>query len=206
MAETVRLTADVVLLAERDGELVVLLIRRGWDPYGGCWALPGGHVDPGEEVDDAARRELFEETGLAAARLDLVGVYSAPDRDPRGRYVTFAYVGFVHGAVADPTAGDDAHDAQWLSVADLLDEVIDERLVLAFDHAQILADARRVVCEDAEHEDIVWSAALVRDVTTNVLGSLVVSGVLREDVDPAEVRDAVAAALAAAGIQEGAVR
>lgn len=200
--ETVRLTADVVLLAERDGELVVLLIRRGWDPYGGCWALPGGHVDPGEEVADAARRELAEETGLTAYHLDLVGVYGAPGRDPRGRYVTWAYVGFVSGDVADPTAGDDARDARWVPVA----SVLTDPRGLAFDHAQILADARRVVCEDAEHEDIVWSAALVRDVTSNVLGSLLTSGVMREDADPTEVRVAVAAALAAAGIQEGAVR
>ncbi|WP_435061907.1 NUDIX domain-containing protein [Amycolatopsis thermoflava] len=136
--EMARLTADVVLLGERaDGELCVLLVRRGWEPFQGCWALPGGHVDAGEDTQAAARRELAEETGLQARSLDLVAVYAAPGRDPRGRYVTFAYTGSVPGSLPVPTAGDDASEARWWS----LSEVARWPERVAFDHWQIIADA-----------------------------------------------------------------
>jgi 8-oxo-dGTP diphosphatase len=134
--EVTRLTADVVLLATReDGQRCVLLIRRGWAPYMGRWALPGGHVDAGEQTVAAARRELLEETGLDVGSLDLVGVYAAPGRDPRGRYVTFAYAATLIGPPPMPTAGDDAAEACWWPVVDVAPEQ------MAFDHDQILADA-----------------------------------------------------------------
>lgn len=134
--ETARLTADVVLLAEDAGQRWVLLIRRGWDPYAGRWALPGGHVDAGERTDAAARRELLEETGLSAPGLALVGVYAAPGRDPRGRYVTFAYTATITGPPPTPTAGDDATAARWWPLTELF--AGPDRM--AFDHAAILAD------------------------------------------------------------------
>jgi 8-oxo-dGTP diphosphatase len=134
--EDARLTADVVALADVDGDRHVLLIRRGWAPFAGLWALPGGHVDPGEDTEAAARRELAEETGLPAAQLtlDLVGVYGQPGRDPRGRYVTYAYRAELPVAVV-PAADNDATDARWIPVRQALDEG------LAFDHADILTAA-----------------------------------------------------------------
>jgi len=134
--ETARLTADVVALSMAGPTSItphVLLIRRGWPPYTGLWALPGGHVDPGETTEAAAVRELAEETGLRAelADLDLVGVYAEPDRDPRGRYVTWAYAVWLPDTPV-PTAGDDATAARWIPVAQALADG------LAFDHAQIL--------------------------------------------------------------------
>jgi 8-oxo-dGTP diphosphatase len=132
--ETVRLTADVVLLTPSRH---VLLIQRGWDPYKGYWALPGGHVDPGEKTVAAAHRELAEETGLVVESLDLVGVYADPGRDPRGRYVTFAYVG-VGDVRYVLTAGDDAVDALWWPLEKLV------RHAIAFDHYRIIEDAVRV--------------------------------------------------------------
>ena len=136
--ETARLTADVVLLATRDdGQRCVLLIRRGWDPHAGCWALPGGHVDAGEHTAAAARRELAEETGLHVHALNLVGVYAAPDRDPRGRYVTFAYTTTLADLPPAPTAGDDATEASWWPIS----ELVYGRAEVAFDHYQILSDA-----------------------------------------------------------------
>ncbi|MEU3901619.1 NUDIX hydrolase [Streptomyces sp. NPDC045251] len=128
--EAIRYTADVVLFAVGH----VLLIERGWDPYEGCWALPGGHVDAGETSVAAAARELEEEAGIAVPVADLrqVGAFDAPDRDPRGRYVSVAYTATLPAPVA-PTAGDDATAARWWPLDALPD--------LAFDHADILAAA-----------------------------------------------------------------
>ncbi|MDX5569537.1 NUDIX hydrolase [Streptomyces sp. ID05-04B] len=134
--ETIRYTADTVLLTpnRRAGSLPfdVLLIERGWAPFEGAWALPGGHVDVGETSRAAAARELAEETGVDVdpSILRQLGVYDGPDRDPRGRYVTVAYVAIVDRAV--PTAGDDARAARWWPLNNLPQ--------LAFDHADILAD------------------------------------------------------------------
>lgn len=137
--ETVRLTADAVVFGERDRQLYVLLILRGWDPYEGYWALPGGHVDAGEITAAAAHRELHEETGLSVGVLTQVEAYADPGRDPRGRYVTFAYTTLLNHTPR-PTAGDDAARAEWV----LVDEALAEGIVLAFDHKQIIADALRV--------------------------------------------------------------
>lgn len=126
--ETIRYTADVVALTPGG---FVLLIKRGWPPHEGEWALAGGHVDRRERSRVAAARELGEESGVhvAADSLRQVGVWDAPDRDPRGRYVTVAYV----AVVPDDTpvmAGDDASDARWWP--------LDGLPQLAFDHADIL--------------------------------------------------------------------
>lgn len=131
--ETIRYTVDVVCI--RGG--AVLLIERGWPPHQGQFALPGGHVDPGETSRAAAARELAEETGVRVAPADLVlvGVYDRPDRDPRGRYVTVVYA----VTVPDDTtaqAGDDAAAIQWMP----LDAPGGN---LAFDHGEIVADAWR---------------------------------------------------------------
>lgn len=126
--ETIRYTADVVVTTT-DG--YVLLIERGWDPFKGQWALPGGHVDPGEMSRDAAVRELAEEASVYAApgELERVGVFDRPDRDPRGRYVTVAYhLTVIPGTPAE--AGDDAVAAQWWPLNHLPP--------LAFDHADII--------------------------------------------------------------------
>lgn len=113
--ETAYLAADTVLLddGDTDGRIHALLIKRGWEPFKDHWALPGGHVDAGEDTLAAARRELQEETGLPGGEeFLLVGVYAEPGRDPRGRYVSFAYVTWITG-LPQPTAADDAVEARW---------------------------------------------------------------------------------------------
>ena len=97
-----------------------------------AFALPGGFVDLGETVEDACRRELLEETGLAAVKIALIGVYSDPLRDPRGPTVSVAYLAEIEGR---PTAGDDAAAAVWVAGW--------QRKVLAFDHRQILEAASK---------------------------------------------------------------
>ncbi len=125
---TPALTTDCVVF---DARGYVLLIRRKHEPFRGAYALPGGFVDVGETVEDACRRELKEETGLDVGALRLIGVYSDPNRDPRGHTCSIAYLARVDRA--EVQAGDDAAAAEW--VADWRAET------LAFDHAKILADA-----------------------------------------------------------------
>ena len=128
------LTVDIVVLCERDRRSSVLLVRRRNAPFAGVWALPGGFVDIDEGLEDAARRELREETSLEISDLALVDVFDAVDRDPRERTISVAFVGRVPEA-ATARAASDAAEARWF----YLDELPD----LAFDHAQILEAARR---------------------------------------------------------------
>ncbi len=130
------LATDLVILTVRDGSLQVLLIRRGIAPYRGRWALPGGFVRENEDLEETARRELTEETGLATDRIHLeqIATYGAPRRDPRGRVVSVAYLALVPD-LPTPVAGTDAESARWVP-APLADPAH-----LAFDHHQILTDA-----------------------------------------------------------------
>jgi 8-oxo-dGTP diphosphatase len=135
---SVAVTVDVVLLTIRNGRLSVLLVERGGHPFKGAWALPGGFIDPQEDADTAARRELAEETGLEhpPGHLEQLRTYAAPDRDPRMRVISVAYVGFLPDLPA-PAAGSDAAQARWWAVDDLHSE---EAPRLAFDHELILRD------------------------------------------------------------------
>jgi 8-oxo-dGTP diphosphatase len=123
-----KLTVDTIVFDSADR---LLLIKRKSSPFKGCYALPGGFVEYGETVEDAAHRELKEETGVAADLQRLVGIYSHPDRDPRGHVVSVAFLMKVRRTT--PTAGDDAADATFV------DDWRSKRL--AFDHAKIVADA-----------------------------------------------------------------
>jgi len=126
-------TVDVVTFTLRDDDLQVLLIKRGRPPFEGMWAIPGGFVDIVESLEDAALRELEEETGIRDVYLEQLYTFGALDRDPRGRTITVAYFALVPASTVRPCAGDDAAEARWWSVYDLPP--------LAFDHADILAYA-----------------------------------------------------------------
>lgn len=132
-------TVDVVAFTARQGQLSVLLIKRGVWPFAGAWALPGGFIKMDEDLDTAARRELCEEAGVAAAHyLEQLYTFGGVGRDPRTRVVSVAYYALLPGGgsglpVCEPAAGTDAVEAQWFS--------LDALPTLAFDHAQILGTA-----------------------------------------------------------------
>ncbi|GLW62352.1 NUDIX hydrolase [Actinomadura rubrobrunea] len=131
------ITVDLVIFTVRDDELHVLVIERGKEPYLGRLALPGGHVRDDETLDEAALRELAEETGLDGRKLHLeqLRAYGDPGRDPRGRVVTVAYLA-LGPDMPLPVAGTDARAARWVPVQPLLEE----SAALAFDHGVILRE------------------------------------------------------------------
>ena len=130
LPRTPALAADCVVV---DANGRVLLVRRKYPPFKGRHALPGGFVEVGETVEDACRRELMEETGVRAGKLQLLGIYSDPGRDPRAHICSVVFLTRVRRAT--PTAGDDAAAAEWVENWSEVD--------LAFDHARVLADAKR---------------------------------------------------------------
>ena len=139
-------TVDVVILTMAERTLQVLLVRRGEAPFQGMWAIPGGFKRPTETLDEAALRELSEETGMEiGTHPTQFGAYGDPGRDPRMNVVTVAYLA-VLPEVTGIVAGTDASHASLVRVADVLDEKIE----LAFDHGRILRDAVERVRLDLE--------------------------------------------------------
>ena len=124
------LTVDIVLLHTSADEIEVLLIKRAREPFEGQWAFPGGFVDKDESLEDAAARELSEETGLSGIRLEQIRAFGDPGRDPRGHTVSVVFAGLLEDR-ALVSAGDDASDAAWYSAL--------EPPNLAFDHGKILS-------------------------------------------------------------------
>lgn len=111
----------------------MLLIRRGEEPFAGKWALPGGFVRERESLDDAARRELVEETGVSDIFLEQLYTFGSPERDPRGRVISVAYYALVKLSSHRIRAATDAREAAWFSISDVP--------TLAFDHAGIIETA-----------------------------------------------------------------
>jgi len=130
------LTVDVVAFTLRDNRLHVLLVQRAEQPFAGSWALPGGFVRMDESLEEAALREMTEETGLKQAYLEQLYTYGDPKRDPRGRVVTVAYFSLIPSdAPIRSEGGSDATQASWFP--------IEELPVLAFDHQEIITYALR---------------------------------------------------------------
>ncbi len=127
-------TTDCLIFGfDANGQLHLLLVERGNEPYRGKWAFPGGFLDMDETAEACALRELQEETSLTIVRVMQLQAFSAVNRDPRGRTITIAYISIVDMAKCKPIAGDDAAKVQWFPVSQLPP--------LAFDHADILKAA-----------------------------------------------------------------
>ncbi len=164
-------TADVVVWAARQGQPHVLLIQRRHWPYEGHWALPGGFVEITETLEQAALRELAEETGLTGIPLEPLQPFDAPGRDPRQRVITMAFLAVLNEREAGAVlrAGDEASDIRWWPVAKLPP--------LAFDHDRILAAARahlrrRLLGDDGGRRLLpeVFTAAELRRAFAAILG------------------------------------
>lgn len=139
-------TADCVVFAYEEGTLRLLLVQRAGDPYRGMWALPGGFVEMEEDLEAAALRELREETGFDPSHLEQLRAYGRPDRDPRGRVITVAFLALVRRPETPVCGGTDAADAQWFALSELPP--------LAFDHAEIFRDAQARLRETIRHAPV----------------------------------------------------
>ena len=128
------LTSDSVIFGFDGRKLKILLVERGVEPFKGCWALPGGFMKMNESIDECARRELQEETGVDNVYLEQFHVFSDPGRDPRGRVVTVAFIALVRPEEYNVVGGDDASSALWFDASELPP--------LAFDHREIVRKAR----------------------------------------------------------------
>jgi len=133
-------TVDMVVLTIRNGRLSILLVKRAGHPFKDFWALPGGFVEADESADEAAIRELVEETNISIDEVfvEQLKTYSNPNRDPRMRVISTAYLAFIPN-LPTPQGGDDASEAHFFAVEDLFSS--DEGISLAFDHATIIHDA-----------------------------------------------------------------
>src|ERR1700758_5095657 len=140
------LTVDCVVFGYDEGELKVLLIQRGLEPFKGRWALPGGFVRVDETLDAAARRELQEEAGLTNIFMEQLYTFGELRRDPRERVVSVAYYALVKLSDHRIKAATDARAAAWFSVSDVP--------TLAFDHDQILATALQRLKGKVRYEPI----------------------------------------------------
>jgi 8-oxo-dGTP diphosphatase len=137
---------DIVVFSVKNEDLQVLLIRRGIAPQQSSWALPGGFVGPQESLDDAARRELGEETGVTDLYLEQLYSFGKANRDPRGRVVSVAYLALMRAGSQELVAGTDAAEAKWFAMSTLPR--------LAFDHADILKLARERLAKKVNYSSI----------------------------------------------------
>lgn len=199
-------TVDCVIFGlDADGGLRLLLVRRRDEPFRGSWALPGGFVhtkddgDQGEDLEDAARRELEEETGARVAYLEQLCTFGQPGRDPRGRVISVAYMALVRAGDHAVVGGDDATEAQWIPVP----EVLGMLRRLAFDHAEIVRTAIARLQSKVRYAPIGFNLLP----PTFTLGELqrLYEAVLQRALDKRNFRRAILAMaiLSEAGVQRG---
>jgi len=124
-------SADAAVFRISGGKTSLLLIKRKKDPYKDKWAIPGGFLEMDEELQDAAARELEEETGLTGVHLEQMRTFGTIGRDPRGRMITVTFMGITSEENPEVKGGDDAAEARWFDIENLPDN-------LAFDHEKVI--------------------------------------------------------------------
>lgn len=145
-------TVDILIFTtDPDGLLNLLMIKRKFPPFAGCWALPGGFLNMDESLEDAAARELMEETGVSGIHMEQLCTTGTVDRDPRTRVVSVAYIAMVPNGTITASAGDDAAETEWFTVYDGDDGIPvlkrkkfphrEDGVMIAFDHEDIIKTA-----------------------------------------------------------------
>jgi len=142
-------TADIVIFTVQDNELKILLVKRAVEPFKNKWAIPGGFVKMNESLEDAAKRELMEETGVGEVYLEQLYSFGEPKRDPRGRVITIAYVALINSEKIKIRASTDVSEVQWFSIKKIPP--------LAFDHKKILDYALKRLKWKFEYTPIAFS-------------------------------------------------
>ena len=176
-------TTDIVIFTIRDGQLKLLLIKRGGEPYQGRWALPGGFVEMDEDLETSARRELEEETGVSGVYLEQLYTFGRPDRDPRERVITVAYYALIPSDQVRLQAATDAEAVGWFA--------FEELPALAFDHDEIVAMAHQRLVAKLDYSTIAFQF-LPREFTLSELQD-VYEIILRAEVDKRNFRKQVLA-------------
>jgi 8-oxo-dGTP diphosphatase len=171
-------TTDIVIFTIRQDELKILLIKRALPPYQAMWALPGGFVNLEESLEEGARRELAEETGIRDVYLEQLYTFGEPDRDPRERVITVAYYALVPSDEIDIQAGSDAEGVCWFGMQELPE--------LAFDHPTILDMAYERLRAKLDYSTIAFQF-MPRTFTLSELQH-VYEVILREPVDKRNFR------------------
>lgn len=148
ICDTQAVAVDVVIFTVIEGDLKVLLIQRIVRPKD-IWAIPGGFVLKNEDLEEAAKRELFEETGVEDVYLEQLYTFGEPTRDPRGRVISVSYFALVDAEKVQLKSGSDAKDVAWFSINDIPD--------LAFDHNEILKYAKKRLIWKLEYTNVIYS-------------------------------------------------
>ena len=156
-AQHPRVAADVAVFTFLGGAMQVLLVRRRYEPYQSYWALPGGLMEADETLEQAAVRELAEETGVIDTYMEQLATFSKVDRDPRGRVISCCYLALVEATRVRLQPGSDAREAAWEPLEQLTDQLERGERELAFDHDRILGIARQRLAYKLEYQNVAWS-------------------------------------------------
>ncbi len=171
-------TTDIVIFTIRQDELKVLLIKRALPPHKNQWALPGGFIKMEESLEEGARRELEEETGVTGVYLEQLYTFGRPDRDPRERVITVAYYALIASDELEPKAASDAENVSWFGLKELPD--------LAFDHKEILKMAHKRLITKLDYSTIAFQL-MPTEFTLSELQH-VYEVILREQIDKRNFR------------------